>query len=284
MICKQNLFCACSVCHQLSYLSLPLYSTVEAGGEGGGHVAYFCSRLGDFYRNIKIVEDEWLPADQSLPFVNLALAPFHLSAQHAQEKFVEAVTKGVDNVYTYRTDKVECEAIPVLVKKHKLVILSGAPGVGKSTLARKVCQDVCQTPGCHGYMLVLLVELRDLLLFKEDFELVDILQLFQGMMRDGASPQNVSKTVYDNLGRDVLFILDGFDELSPHLRQSPFLVNLLSHNRDSLLPHCDVILTSRSIVTSKIYRQMHMSRSQVSLTNIEVLGFTQDQIEVYAKQ
>ena len=272
------------MCHQLTYLSLPLYFTVEAGGDGRGHVEYFCSRLVDFYRNMKIVEDEWLPADQSLPFVNLALAPFHLSAQHAQKKFVEAVTEGVDNVYTYRTGKVECEAIPELVKKHKLVILSGAPGVGKSTLARKVCQNICRTPGCHGYMLILLVELRDMLLFEKDFKLIDILQLFQGMMRDGMSPQTMSKTIYDNLGRDVLFILDGFDELPPHLRQSPFLVNLLSHNCHSPLPHCDVVLTSRSIVTSEIYHQMQMSRSQVSLTNIEVLGFTQDQIVVYAKQ
>ena len=198
--------------------------------------------------------------------------------------FVKAVNEGVDNVYTDNAGKIEFESIPQLVKQHKLVVLSGAPGVGKSTLARKVCQDICQTPGCHGYMLILLVELRDLLLFKKDFELVDILQLFQEMMRDGASPQTMSKTIYDNLGRDVLFILDGFDELPPHLRQSPSLVNLLSHNRDSLLPHCNVILTFRSIVTSEIYHQMQMSRSQVSLTNIEVLSFTQDQIEVYAKQ
>ena len=274
----------CCVCHQLTYLSLPLYSSVEARGDGEGHVEYFCTRLRHFYMNMKIVKDEWLPADQSLPFVNLALAPFHLSARRAQEKFVEAVTKGVDNVYTYRTGKVECEAIPVLVKKHKIVVLSGAPGVGKSTLARKVCQDICQTPGCYGYILVLLIELRDLLQFKEDFELVDILQLIQGMMGDGMSPQTLSKTIYDKLGWGMLFILDGFDELPPHLRQSPFLVNLLLHNHDSLLPHCDVILTSRSIVTSEIYRQMQMSRSQVSLTNIEVLGFTEDQIEVYAKQ
>ena len=234
--------------------------------------------------NVKVVEDEWLPADQSLPFVNLALARFYLSAQHAQEMFVEAVREGVDNVYTYQTGKVECETIPELVKKHKLVIISGAPGVGKSTLARKICQDICQTTGCHGYILIILVELRDLLHFEKDFQLVNILQLLRGMMTQDVSPKTLSEELYKNLGRGVLFILDGFDELPPHLRQSNFLVNLLSHNCDSLLQHCDVILTSRSIVTSEIYHQMRKSRSQVSLANIEVLGFTQDQIKIYAKQ
>ena len=232
--------------------------------------------------NMKVVEDKWLPADQSLPFVNLALARFHLSAQHAQEMFVEAVREGVDNVYTYQTGKVECKEIPGLVKKHQLVIISGAPGVGKSTLARRTCQDICQTPSCHGYSLVILVELRDLLHFKKDFQLVDILELFQGMTQS-VSLEKLSEVLYRNLGRGVLFILDGFDELPPQLRQSDFLMNLLSHNRDSLLRHCDVILTSRSIATSEIYHQMQMSRSQVRLVNIEVLGFTQDQIKIYAE-
>ena len=87
---------------------------------------------------MNIVEDEWFP-NQTVCYINLALADFRLDSQHAQEMFVQAVTKGVDNVYTYQTGKVEWEAIPQLVKERKLVILSGAPGVGKSTLARKVC-------------------------------------------------------------------------------------------------------------------------------------------------
>ena len=270
------------------FLSLfqPLCYAAEEGGGGGEReqVDSFSSCLREFYMNMKVVKDEWLPADQSLPFVNLALARFHLSAQHAQEMFVEAVREGADNVYTYQIGKVECEAIPGLVKKYKLVIISGAPGVGKSTLARKICQDICQPPSCHGYILVILVELRDLLYCKKDFQLVDILQLFRGMMTQSVSLEKLSVILYKNRGRGVLFILDGFDELPPHLRQSDFLVNLLSYNRDSLLRHCDVILTSRSIVTSEIYRQMQKSRSQVSLANIEVLGFTQDQIKIYAEQ
>ena len=250
------------------------------GGEG--QVESFFGRLRNFYRNMKVVEDEWLPADQSLQYVNLALAPFKLGHRHAHEMFVNAVKEGVDNVYTDMSGKIQCKEIPKLVKEHKTVVVSGAPGVGKSTIARKVCKDICQSPDCHGYILVLLVELRDLLLFKKDFQSVDILQLFQGEMGDATTPVELSKAISSNKGKDVLFILDGFDELPRHLRQSDFLVNLLSHNRNSPLRDCDVVLTSRSIVTSEIYHHMHKSRAQVDLINIEVLGFTQDQIKEYA--
>ena len=260
-----------------------MHSAVGGGG-GEEQVKFLFCRLRNFYEKMKIVEDEWLIADQRMQYMNLALAPFNLGHRRAQQMFIQAVTKGVDSVYSYQTYRIECEAIPQLVKEHKLVIISGAPGVGKSTLARKVCQDVCRSPDCHGYVLVLLVELRDLLHFEENFTLVDLLQMFQGMIEDTTSLEEVSKVIYKSRGRDTLFVLDGFDELPPHLQRSAFLVNLLSHNHDSPVPDCDVILTSRSIVTSEIYHQMLRSRSQVSLTNIEVLGFTQDQIKIYAKQ
>ena len=249
---------------------------------GGGQVESFFGRLRNFYKNMTVVQDEWLPADQSLQYVNLALAPFKLGHRHVHEMFVNAVKEGVDNVYTDRSGKIQCEEIPKLAKEKKTVVVSGAPGVGKSTIARKVCKDICQAPDCRGYILVLLVELRDLLLFEKNFQLVDILQLFWGEMADATTPVELSKAISSNKGKDVLFILDGFDELPPHLRQSDFLVKLLSHNFDSPLRDSDVVLTSRSIVTSEIYHQMRESCAQVSLANIEVLGFTQDQIKEYA--
>ena len=238
----------------------------------------FFSRMQEHYVSMPTVQDEWFP-NQSMSYVNLALAPFRLDSQQAQKQFVEAVKEGADNVYTYRSSKVECEAIPGLVKERKLVVLSGAPGVGKSTLARKVCQDVCHSPNCHGYSLILLVELRKLLHLKNNFQLVDILQLFEGMMGDTTSSEELSKAIYRNLGKSVLFILDGFDELPPHLRRSKFLADLLSHNLEcsAPLPYCHVVMTSRSIVTSEIYHSV-----KGNLTNIEVLGFTHGQIQEYA--
>ena len=274
-----------SVCLVLTVIMKPRYevTTVHSGAFMMSFLSTlqmqsFFSRMQEHYVSMPTVQDEWFP-NQSMSYVNLALAPFRLGSQQAQERFVQAVKEGADNVYTYRTSKVECEAIPGLVKERKFVVLSGAPGVGKSTLARKVCQDVCRSPNYHGYSLVLLVELRKLLHFREDFQLVDILQLFEGMMGDATSSEELSKAIHRNLGKSVLFILDGFDELPPHLRQSEFLADLLSHNLECCapLPYCHVVMTSRSIVTSEIY---HSVRG--SLTNIEVLGFTQDQIKEYA--
>ena len=124
------------------------------------------------------------------------------------------------------------------------------------------------------------MELRKLLHFKENFKLMDILQLFQRIIGDTTSPEVLSKSIHRNLGRHVLLILDGFDELPSHLRQSDFHVNLLSHNLEcsAPLPCCHVVMTSRSIVTNEIYCKMRFD-----LTNIEVLGFSQDQIKEYAK-
>ena len=85
-------------------------------------------------------------------------------------------------------------------------------------IARKLCKDICQAPDCRGCILVLLVELRDLLLFKKDFQLVEILHLFQRMMGDATSPVKLSKAISRNQGKDMLFLLDGFDELPPYLR------------------------------------------------------------------
>ena len=232
------------------------------------------------------MDDRWRKS-QSMEFVTLALSRFKLDFEDEQKKFVEAVSdpEGVDKVYTVmKKAPIKCQDIPDKVKKSKLVIISGAPGVGKSTLVKKLCQDISKQINDHKYDLVLLVELRDLIAFKdlqEPFELHHLLQLFCITKSDAA---DLAQEMIAKGGRDVLLILDGYDELLHELRESPFFLNLLMHSPRSPLPECNVVLTSRSIATSQIYKYFETSGTACNFVNIEVLGFTPEQIKLYAKQ
>ena len=234
---------------------------------------------------MKVVDDKWREC-QSMEFVKLALSQFKRDFEDEHKKFVEAISdpEGVDKVYTVvKNAKINYKDIPAMVKKLKLVLISGAPGVGKSTLAKKLCQDISNKMDAHGYDLVLLVALRDLIAFKglgEPFKLHHMLQLFTESMHEALQ---LAAEVQARDGKGVLLILDGYDELQQELREAPFFLNLLTHSPRSPLPECDIVLTSRSILTSQIYRHLKQASTAGDITNIEVLGFTNAQVKRYAK-
>ena len=232
------------------------------------------------------MDDKWRKS-QSMEFVKLAMSRFKLDFEDEQKKFVEAISEpeGVEKVYTVVNNaKIKYEDIPGMVKRSKLVVISGAPGVGKSTLAKKLCQDISNKMSDHEYALVLLVELRDLIAFKDFVEVFELHHLLQFFCSTKVEAANLAKEMQANGGRGVLLVLDGYDELLHELRNSPFFLNLLIHSPTSPLPECDVVLTSRSIATSQIYQHFETSGTTGNLINVEVLGFTSGQINRYAKQ
>ena len=217
-----------------------------------------------------------------MEFINLALSRFVPKSIDDQKKFVQAMTKGVDSAFTELQREVKYDSIMSLVKKHRLVVISGAPGTGKTTLAKKLCKDVSKDMASHGYKLVVKVELRDLIplgLVPSSFELKQLMDLFESV----GEMERVVGRMKATCGADTLLILDGYDELPHDLRHSPFFVNLLSPRPlKSPLRKSHIILTSRSIVMSEIHH--HFKSAQVPLVNIEVLGFTSEQIQHFIDQ
>ena len=235
-----------------------------------------------YYSDIEVVKDAYR-RNQVMEFITLALSDFKLerNIEDDQRRFVRSLTEGIDRVYTELQRKVEYNSIIPQVKERRLVVISGAPGTGKSTLAKKLCQDVSRNMESLSYKLVVKVELRDLVPLVREPSSFGLEQLM-GLFASAGQMERVIQRMKATGGADMLLILDGYDELPHELRHSPFFVNLLTHSLESPLPFSHIILTSRAIVMSEIYH--HFTSAQFSFVNIEVLGFTSEQIQLFIDQ
>ena len=147
--------------------------------------------------------------------------------------------------------------------KFRLLLVVGAPGIGKSTLSWELCRNWETFTCMKQYSLVLLLRLRDI----EVQNIKDIVGLFD-------NEQDVAKEVKKVLGKGVLFILDGFDELPFKLQKEGFLIKKLISGY--ALPKSTVLVTSRSAATATLLTSCRPHKC------IEVLGFTQEAVEEYA--
>ena len=77
-------------------------------------------------------------------------------------------------------------------------------------------------------------------------------------------------------GKDVLFILDGFDELPASLQKCSVFVKLI---QGTYLSHCTVLVTSRPSATADL---LSVAQPQIH-KQVEVLGFTQAHVEQYTR-
>ena len=206
---------------------------------------------------------------------------YHCTKQKEEiEEFLQASIHGIDR-YCGISEKIEYENILNCGKvvSGKRVIISGAPGCGKTALSRKLCKDLYSQSLPNQYSLVLLVELRWLRLWlntvKEDIDLQFLLTVYQETLDTSVS--DLCHLLRGNFGEGVALILDGFDEIADQLVNSRFLKNLLSVNTP-YLSKCDLVITTRPSRCHDL-----ISLIQRPSCRIEILGFTDPGITKYIK-
>jgi len=153
--------------------------------------------------------------------------------------------------------------------KPRLVLVEGAPGIGKSTLAWELCRNWEKFACMRQFSLVVLLRLRE----QDVHKITNTSQLFCSF--ECRDKDSLVKKVTKSQGRGILFILDGFDELPKQLQQRGFLLNLI---KGKVLPQSTVLVTSRPLATGELFTT---SRPQIH-KHVEVLGFTQQSIDKYA--
>ena len=178
----------------------------------------------------------------------------------------------------------------------EIVLVEGAPGSGKSTFTIHICKKWGRGELFEQFSVVILVQLRDPAVQRAK-SIADLLPC-----QDVAVAQEYASEIIATNGRGILWVLDGWDELPPHLQQDSIFRSLLppppshqqfqqikddpqdsilhsllpqrSHaHKEKLLHECSVIVTSRPISSGDLH--------PVISSRIEVLGFTLEEQRQY---
>ena len=155
--------------------------------------------------------------------------------------------------------------------KRKMVLIEGAPGAGKSTLAWHICQKWEAGELFQEFKLVVFVQLRDPAI-QSAKSLADILPALDS---ESHSMEQVISAMQRSRGSGILFVLDGWDEFPPGLHGNKLLNSLVCKPASIAMPSSTLLITSRPIASGDLHRY--------ASSRVETIGFEQDELNLYFK-
>ena len=151
----------------------------------------------------------------------------------------------------------------------RCVLVEGAPGIGKSTLAWEVCHKWEELESVKQYELVVLVRLRE--------KNAQGARCLEDLLPCDATTNMKELLAAIGEGEGMLIVCDGFDELPREQRQEGSVYIKLLKGR--LLAEATIIVTSRPSVSADLWSlcQHNIDR------HLEVIGFTREDIKRFAE-
>ena len=146
------------------------------------------------------------------------------------------------------------------------VLIEGVPGSGKSTLVQRMCQDWSVSRFAQDYEVVVQITLRSL---PKDQKL-SLEDLVFTSVGDPGTIQEVADSITAHQGQGVLFMFDGFDELSEEMRENSLVRNIINGR---ILPQSSFVVTTRPISAESLYHCVDR--------RVEISGFGEEEVEEY---
>ena len=188
--------------------------------------------------------DHWLPI--SMPFIDLTLTEIQGRHNVSLATIANSITDG------------------------SRVLMTGRPGVGKTTLLRHIAQQWAVGNFLQHFSLVLLFQL----VHTPSSRITNLKSMLSYLFpdQDIASIASIARELDSTRGEGICFLLDAIDEYTP---QSPetedYIYNLIKSDLKPILPKAAVIVTSRG----------NHSITEKHLRKIIVHGFLEHQIKQY---
>ena len=157
---------------------------------------------------------EWIPSPTKKIFRLAMIQRERVERGHIEDRFVRmTISGGVDDIL-HAKSPVKLEHI-FRNTQHggEIILIEGAPGSGKSTLTVHICQRWGKGELFQQFTVVILVQLRDPEVQRAQ-TIADLLPV-----ENATVAQELASELIATNGRGVLWVLDGWDELPPHLQQ-----------------------------------------------------------------
>ena len=158
-------------------------------------------------------------------------------------------------------------------KDPQFILIEGAPGIGKSMLLKEIVYRWGNKQLLKNFRLVILLCLRDPTV-QQIGSVSDLLQLFcEGNRRAIEIAAACHDYLSENGGKDLVFLFDGFDELSVEIRRTNLISKILNRQ---VLPECGIVISSRP------YASVYL-RERATI-RVDILGFTEKEQNQFIQQ
>ena len=213
------------------------------------------------------------PAEKLLPFKLARIEKEKVSIDEFTRRYLRGDMDDVGSLGNefYKKSPIKFEDIGKLSSHHrqKLIVIEGAPGVGKTTFSWEFCRKWGKGEILQDHSLLLLLPLRDNSL-KAAKTLSDLFYHPNSELQHA-----VVQEVTSNQGQEVAIWLEAWDELDHEPREKASVFLDLIHGR--ILPLVTVFVTSRPWASEHLRENCGHRITQ----HVEVLTSAKDQIEHY---
>ena len=155
----------------------------------------------------------------------------------------------------------------------QFILVEGLPGIGKSLLLQEIAYNWAKGMLLQQIKLVLFIQLRSPAVQQVSL-VADLFQLVckrETKAKEAATA--CSEYLFENNGKDVVFLFDGYDEFPDNLQKDSLVADILKRK---VLPDCGLVVSSRPHASVRLLQQ--------ATIRVDILGFAKEERKLYIEQ